>query len=141
MEHRYEPRFPADHKLLVFRHGVPVATGIMSNFSRGGVFVKTDFNQIDINQSLDLELIARGSSRLPAYYGERRLCKTVVMHKTAEGVGLLVREDCIETQTYFTSFFIENIERRNSGDKNDNTGVKRNNDSASTTTHARASRF
>lgn len=110
MEHRCDKRYPADHKTLIFKNGMPVAIGRIQNFSRGGMFVKTDLYFVDVNQSLDIELIARSGSRSPAYCGERRLCKTLVMHKTDHGVGLMLREDCAETQSKFADFFAEELE-------------------------------
>lgn len=110
MEHRYDKRFSSQHKTLVFKNGMPIAIGRIDNFSRGGMFVKTEIQQVEINQALEIELIARGSSRSPACYGDRRLCKTLVMHKTNEGVGLMLREDCDDTQKNFADFFEEEFE-------------------------------
>lgn len=110
MEHRYDKRFSSDHKTLIFKNGMPVAIGRIQNFSRGGVFVKTEIHFIEVNQSLEIELIARGSSRLPGGHGERHLCKTLIMHKSGGGLGLLLREDCVETQKNFADFFAEEFE-------------------------------
>lgn len=110
MEHRYNKRFPSHHKTLIFKNGMPVAIGRIDNFSRGGVFIRTEINLVDINQALEIELIARGSSRLSACYGDRRLCKTLVMHKADDGIGLMLREDCEETQKNFAEFFEEEFE-------------------------------
>ena len=105
MEHRYDKRFPTDLKTLLFKNGMPVAIGRIQNFSRDGVFVKTEFDLIETNQQLEIELVARGvESRLPADCGEHRLCKTFVIHKTDGGIGLLLREDCVETQNNFAAF-------------------------------------
>lgn len=111
MEHRYDNRFPADHKTLIFKNGLPVAIGRIRNVSRGGVFVKTELHAVDVNQALEIELIARDSNRISLPYGERRLCKALVMHKSNGGVGLLLREDCEETQAVFSDFFAEEFER------------------------------
>ncbi len=108
MEHRYDKRFSSDHKTLIFRNGMPVAIGRIFNISRGGVFVKTELNLIDVNQSIELELIARNSSsRAVEGCGDRRLCKTLVMHKSDGGLGLMLREDCEVTQKNFVEFFAE----------------------------------
>jgi hypothetical protein len=110
MEHRYGKRFPADLKTLIFKNGMPVAIGRVCNFSCEGVFVKTEFDLIDINQPLEIELTARGS-KSSIDYGERKLCKTFVMHKANDGIGLLLREDCVETQTNFAAFVAEELSR------------------------------
>ena len=110
MEHRYDKRFSSDHKTLIFKNGMPVAIGRINNFSRGGLFIRTEIHAVEVNQSLEIELIARGSSRLPAGYGDRRLCKTLVMHKSGRGIGLMLREDCAETQKNFADFFAKDFE-------------------------------
>lgn len=107
MEHRYDKRFPADHKTLVFKNGMPVAIGRIHNLSRGGMFVKTDFHLADINQSLDVELIGRGNNQRTENGGSRHVCRTLVMHKAEEGLGLMLREDCEETRKNFARFFAE----------------------------------
>ncbi len=110
MEHRYGQRFPSDHKTLIFKNGMPVAIGRICNFSRDGIFVQTEFDFIDINHPLEIELIAP-SSRSFAANGERKLCKTFVMHKANGGIGLLLREDCVETQNNFAAFIAAELSR------------------------------
>lgn len=110
MEHRYDKRFPADHKTLIFKNGMPVGFGRVRNFSRGGIFIKTEFNAIDVNQSLEIELGSHNHS-VATHYGERCLCKTLVMHKTSDGMGLMLREDCADTQNNFSAFVAEELAR------------------------------
>lgn len=107
MEHRYDKRFSSDHKTLIFKNGMPVAIGRICNVSRGGVFVKTEVHVIEVNQSLEIELIARGGNRSST---DRHLCKTLVMHKANSGIGLMLREDCDESQKHFAHFFAEEFE-------------------------------
>lgn len=111
MEHRYGKRFSADHKTLIFKNGMPVAIGCISNFSRDGVFVKTEFDLVDINQALEIELIRHDGNRSAASRAERRMCKTFVMHKANGGIGLLVRDDCVETQLNFAAFIADELSR------------------------------
>lgn len=103
MEHRYDKRFSCDQKTLIFRNGMPVAIGRICNFSRGGIFVKTEIHLVETNQSLEVELIAHGNRTA----GDRRLCKTLIMHRANDGLGLMLREDCEETQKNFFNFFAE----------------------------------
>ena len=108
MEHRYQQLFPADHKTLIFRNGMPVATGRIRNFSRGGVFVQTEFTVVDVNQSLEIELSARGGSLRSD--GDSQRCRALVMHK-AGGLGLMLREDCVQTQSNLAAFIAAELER------------------------------
>ena len=110
MEHRYDKRFSTDHKTLIFKNGMPVAIGRIHNFSRGGLFVKTEAHLVDINQSLEIELIGRGNIRASGHHGDRPHCKALVMHKDSDGLGLMLREDCEETQRSFANFFAEEFE-------------------------------
>lgn len=110
MEHRHHKRYPSNHKALIFKNGMPVAIGLIQNFSRSGIFINTDIPLVDLHQSLDIELIARSGSRSAVYGGERRLCQTLVMHKADCGVGLMLREDCAKTQSHFADFFAEEME-------------------------------
>lgn len=109
MEHRYGQRFPTDLKALIYQNGLPVAIGCIRNYSRAGVFIHTDFAQAEVNQQIEIEVIARGNSRSPASYGERRLCKAIVMHKNNGGLGLLMREDSAETQRHFSAIVDDEI--------------------------------
>lgn len=111
MEHRYDKRFPCDLKTLIFKNGMPVALGRLRNYSRGGIFVSTEFNLVDAHQSLEIELVARSDARSSAACGERRVCKAFVMHKAGEGIGLLIREDCMETQSNFAAFIADELSR------------------------------
>lgn len=103
MEHRYAHRFSTHLKALIFRGGMPIAVGHILNFSRDGIFLKTEFQQIEINQQLEIEVIARSNSRSPIDYCERRLCKAFVVHKANGGLGLLMREDCAITQKHYAA--------------------------------------
>lgn len=114
MEHRYDKRISTDHKTLIFKNGMPVAIGRIHNISRGGVFVQTETHLVEVNQSLEIELIAR-CSRSPV---DRHLCKALVMHKANGGVGLMLREDCDETQKNFAKFFAEEFELHQTATRN-----------------------
>lgn len=55
MEHRYHARMDADIPMLIYRWGVPVATGRMRDASRSGVFVRTSYAELRPNQHLEIE--------------------------------------------------------------------------------------
>lgn len=107
MEHRYDKRFPTDFKTLIFKNGMPVAIGRIRNFSQAGLFVKTEFDLVGINQALEIELIGRSSRCCSA----PRLCKTLVMHKASGGIGLLLRDDCVETKNSYATFIADELSR------------------------------
>ena len=115
MEHRCAIRLPADYKILIFQSGMPIAIGRIHNFSRDGLFIKTEFEDLEINQPLEIELLGRGSSRAADFYSERRVCKTFVVHKENGGIGLSLREDCAKTRGNFAAFIAHQKRRDDLG--------------------------
>ena len=91
MEHRDSARLPAGTKVLIYRKGIPVATGIAENISRQGLFLRTDYQNIDLFQSLEVELMPR--NRL---VGTERI-KTCVVHRAESGFGLEIIEIATNT--------------------------------------------
>ncbi len=55
MEHRYHARMDADIPMLIYRCGIPVATGRIRDASRGGIFVDTGYGELRPNQQLEVE--------------------------------------------------------------------------------------
>ncbi len=87
MEHRYSSRTPANTKVLIYRKGIPVAMGLAENISRNGLFLRTDFQSINLFQPLEVELLPRNKSA-----GTDRL-KTFVVHKADNGFGLEITSE------------------------------------------------
>ncbi|MGF2734799.1 PilZ domain-containing protein [Marinobacter sp. DUT-1] len=83
MEHRLSKRVPGKLSILVYKRGMPVATGHVRNASRRGVFVSTDFDDVSLNQTLELEFCYPEKTEKPL----RRL-KAHVVRKSAQGLGL-----------------------------------------------------
>ncbi|WP_372987255.1 PilZ domain-containing protein [Marinobacter sp.] len=83
MEHRLSKRVPGKLSILVYKRGMPVATGQVRNASRKGVFVTTDFDDVTLNQTLELELCYPEKTEKPL----RRL-KAQVVRKSTKGLGL-----------------------------------------------------
>lgn len=56
MEHRCSRRIMTCLSTRLFRQGLLVATGVIRNVSRHGVFVETDYCEANKNQAFDLEI-------------------------------------------------------------------------------------
>ncbi len=83
MEHRYHVRMDADIPALIYRCGVPVATGRMRDASRGGVFVRTSYAELRLNQHLELEFPLSGGGE-----GAMRRLRAHVRRCEQTGVAL-----------------------------------------------------
>ncbi len=83
MEHRYHVRMDADIPALIYRCGVPVATGRMRDASRGGVFVRTSYAELRLNQHLELEFPLNGGGE-----GAMRRLRAHVRRCEQNGVAL-----------------------------------------------------
>ena len=83
MEHRYHLRMEADIPALIYRCGVPVATGRMRDASRSGVFVRTSYAELRPNQHLELEFPLNGGGE-----GATRRLRAHVRRCEQNGVAL-----------------------------------------------------
>ncbi len=83
MEHRLSKRVAGRLSILVYKRGMPVATGQVRNASRRGVFVSTDYDDVNLNQTLELELCYPEKTGKPL----RRL-NALVVRKSRNGLGL-----------------------------------------------------
>jgi len=63
MEHRLSKRITTDLDLLVYKRGMPVATGKIRDASRKGLFILTDYTDVQLNQELEIELRFRLSAK------------------------------------------------------------------------------
>lgn len=84
MEHRCTTRINSELKLLIYKHNLPVAIGRVKNGSRYGVFVETDFMEIECEHQLKLEVLLDKSSGTKF---QRIEMEALVIHKTAKGFG------------------------------------------------------
>ncbi len=83
MEHRLSKRITADLDLLVYRRGMPVATGKIRDASRKGLFILTDYTDVQLNQELEIEL------RIPDCPEQLlRRIRALVVRKTGSGLGV-----------------------------------------------------
>ncbi|GGE73564.1 hypothetical protein GCM10011533_27470 [Streptosporangium jomthongense] len=83
MEHRLSKRIPGELKLLIYRRGMPVATGRIKDASKQGLFINTDYNDIQLNQMLEVEFRFPGNP-------DKQLCriKAHVVRMADEGLGV-----------------------------------------------------
>lgn len=83
MEHRCSQRTSANLKLLIYRKTLPVALGKLKNISHSGLFVLTDYADIAVNQTLEIEFLSPSAQHI----GSARF-RSVVVHKAHNGLGL-----------------------------------------------------
>jgi len=94
MEHRYNPRVATNIKLLIYRRGIPIATGFVRNVSRCGLLIETELRNVSVHERLEVELLSR---LIPP---EQRLrFNTRVAHKAAQGYGLELDELSVAADT------------------------------------------
>jgi len=82
MEHRCSVRKSIEFQLLLYKHGLPIQSGISRNLGLGGMFINTGTYPWRKNEYLEVEILSSdGNSgmRLPA----------VVVHHSEHGVGLM----------------------------------------------------
>ena len=83
MEHRLSKRVQGKLGLLVYKRGMPVATGLIRDASKRGLFIATDYTDIQLNQTVELEF------RFPDTQEKRfRRLKAHVVRKSDKGLGV-----------------------------------------------------
>lgn len=82
MEHRCSVRKPLGFQLLLYKHGVPIQSGVCRNLGLGGLFIETGTREWRKNEYLEVEIL--GSNGLPSM----RL-PAVVVHFNDDGAGLM----------------------------------------------------
>jgi hypothetical protein len=84
MEHRCTERITSELKILIYKHNLPIAIGRVRNGSTRGIFVETDFVDIDCEHQLKLEVLLNKNSATKL---QRIEMKALVIHKTNKGFG------------------------------------------------------
>src|SRR5690554_5405856 len=83
MEHRLSQRIEGELPILVYKRGMPVATGQIQDASRRGLFVATDYADIRLNQPIQLAF---------KFPDQRHDCHRVlnahVVRRSSGGLGL-----------------------------------------------------
>lgn len=82
MEYRRSKRVPARLTLLIYRKGALVATGMLRNISKSGLFISTHCPNLDPDEELEIEFNLHDRS-IP---GNQRI-KAKLVHKTCAGIG------------------------------------------------------
>lgn len=83
MEHRLSQRIEGELPILVYKRGMPVATGKIQDASRRGLFVATDYADIRLNQPIQLAF------KLPDQRRDcHRVLKAHVIRRSSGGLGL-----------------------------------------------------
>ncbi len=83
MEHRLSKRIHGKLGLLVYKRGMPVATGQVRDASKRGLFIATDYTDVQLNQTVELEF------RIPDKQGKQfRKLKAHVVRKSDKGLGV-----------------------------------------------------
>lgn len=68
MEHRHSTRLDGKLFALVYKRGLPVASGHVTNASQRGLFINTEYDDVAPNQPIEVELCYPGRpGRLKAY--------------------------------------------------------------------------
>lgn len=88
MEHRHSKRVPANVRLRVYKRGEPVGAGRLMDVSKHGLFIETDFDEIGLNQKLEIEFGPSDQSET-----DQNRMSTVVVRKTSDGLGLELDEE------------------------------------------------
>lgn len=84
MEHRCAERTTSELKILIYKHSHPVAIGRIKNGSHSGVFVETDFVDVECEHQLRFELLLNKNNITKL---QRIEMEAIVIHKTTKGFG------------------------------------------------------
>ncbi len=103
MEHRCSVRKPVGFQLLLYKHGLPIQSGVSRDLGLGGMFVETGTRSWRKNESLEIEFLGEGGQ--PAM----RLSALVVHHSSA-GVGLMFNALSSEQRRVLRSALFHNDE-------------------------------
>lgn len=83
MEHRLSKRVPGKLGLLVYKRGMPVATGQIRDASKQGLFIATDYTDVQLNQTVEIEFQFPERKE-----GRFRRLKAHVVRKSPKGLGV-----------------------------------------------------
>ena len=103
MEHRLFTRQAADINTVLYRRGLPIATGRLRDVSRGGAFVETDYPGLERYQRLQFECCV-GTHRLRMSAHVRR--------REGAGIALEIDDDNAETSVDIATLLALNPQRR-----------------------------
>jgi hypothetical protein len=99
MEHRCTERLSSHLNVLIHQNHVPVAIGRIKNGSHMGVYIESDFANIDCERQISIEVLLNQPTQNSKLH--RLEISALVIHKTAQGFGA---ELDIKTQEQADSF-------------------------------------
>jgi hypothetical protein len=98
MEHRCTERSPSELKILIYKHNHPIAIGRIKNGSQYGVYVETDFVDIDCEHQVRLEVLL---NKNPVTKLQRIEMHAIIIHKDDKGFGAEVDFDKVSEVNTF----------------------------------------
>jgi len=87
MEQRHHARVPIGFSTIIYRRGLPIATGRIRDASSRGLFIETECQDLQVYQSLQCEL--RGAQE---HGGSRTRIQVLVVRSSAAGAGVEIDE-------------------------------------------------
>lgn len=106
MEHRYSRRHVINMKVIIYKSGLPMATGWLRNVCRQGLFVASECDDVALNQLLEIEFLGDGLQA-----DSHRRCRALVAHKTAHGFGLVIDEDSATSNLMLDEMIVRSRQR------------------------------
>jgi PilZ domain len=99
LEHRHHVRVPVGCKTLIYRRGVPIATGRIRDASAGGLFIETECSELRMHLRVECELHAgEGCGAIP------RRVSVCVVRQSPEGAGVELDEDHVHVASAMLAF-------------------------------------
>ena len=87
MEHRDSHRTRASMKLLLYKANIPIVVAVTRDISAAGIFVLTNFIDIDPSQPLGFELLHDRP-----HFATRKRYRTLLVEKRSDGLALKFEE-------------------------------------------------
>ncbi len=100
MEHRCSVRKSLEFQLLLYKHGLPIQSGVCRNLGLGGLFIDTGDRAWRKHECVEVEILGQDglpSMRLPA----------VVVHHNHRGAGLMFETVTNEQRSRLRAWLFE----------------------------------
>ena len=91
MDHRYYRRFPTRVAIVIYQHAVPVATGVVHNCNRTGLYIETCYRPDAHEHCIDFELTLNRDGRT-----WRQALRGLIVHRDTQGLGLMIESEEFE---------------------------------------------
>ena len=98
MEHRCIPRMASSLDVIIIKQGKQVGRGKIKNGNRWGIYVESDYLQVEPEHQLTLELV---DSKIESLHDAAIKIEALVIYTTDQGFGL---EIDIEAETHANLF-------------------------------------